>query len=115
MTSTSRVSLSGVPKKVKRPQLEHTENLGAITHKEKKLETKQISEDYHVFQPVNNNSTYVVQRNYIEAPCESSIESQGKVKHGSCIQDLTDRSYKEAADSYTDGTWQIVKSKKSHG
>jgi hypothetical protein len=66
-------------------QLEHTENLGAIAQKGNKLETKQISEKYDVFQPIINTSTYMVQRNHIEAPCESRIESQGKVEHGSCI------------------------------
>jgi hypothetical protein len=64
--------------------------MGSIVQKEKKLETKQISEKYHVFQQVNNNSTYVVQRNHIEAPSESRFESQGKVEDGSCIQELTD-------------------------
>jgi hypothetical protein len=64
--------------------------LGVIAQKEKKLETKQISEKYHVFQQANNNSTCVAKRNHIEAPCESRIESQGKVEHGCCIQELTD-------------------------
>jgi hypothetical protein len=32
----------------------------------------------------------VAQRNHIEALFESRIESQGKVEHGSCIQELTD-------------------------
>jgi hypothetical protein len=52
--------------------------MGSIAQKEKKLETKEISEKYLVFQPVNNNRTYVDQRNHIEAPSESRIESQGK-------------------------------------
>jgi hypothetical protein len=126
VTSTNRVSSSGVPKKLKKTQLEHTENLGAIAQKGKKLETKQISEKHGVFQPIINTSTYMVQRNHIEDSCVSRIESQGKVEHESCIQehessiqDLTDTiavgSYEEPVDSYADGTWQIVKSKKSHG
>jgi hypothetical protein len=61
----------------------------------------------------------MIKRKRIEAPCESRIESQGKAEHGSCIQDLKDTiavgSYKEPVDSYADGTWQFVKSKKSHG
>jgi hypothetical protein len=61
----------------------------------------------------------MVPRNHIEAPCESRIESKSKVEHESCIQELKDTidvgSYKEPGDSYADGTWQIVKSKKSHG
>jgi hypothetical protein len=119
MTSTNRVSSSCAPKQLKKTQLERTENLGAIAQKEKKLETKPISEKYHVFQPVNNNSTCAVQRNHIEAPCESRIESQGKIEHGSCIQELTDTigvgSYEDSVHSYADGTCQIVKSKKSQG
>jgi hypothetical protein len=103
----NRVSSSGVPKNLKKTQLEHTENLGEIAQKGKKLETKQISEKYDVFQPIINTSTYMVQRNHIEAPCESRIESQGKAEHGSCIQELKDtiavRSYEEPVDSYANG------------
>jgi hypothetical protein len=84
MTSIYRVSSSGQD-----IQLEHTENLGAIAHKGKKEETKQSREKYQVFQPINNTSTYVVQRNHTEAPFESWIESQGKVEHGSCIHELS--------------------------
>jgi hypothetical protein len=40
MTSRNQVSLSGVTKKLKTTQLSHTENLGAIAQKGKKLETK---------------------------------------------------------------------------
>jgi hypothetical protein len=91
--------------------LEHAENLGAIAQKGKKLETKQISEKYDVFQPIINTFTYMVQRNHIEAPCEIRIESQGNVEHGSCIQELKDTiavgSCEEPVDSYADGTWQL--------
>jgi hypothetical protein len=99
--------------------------MGAIAHEGKKLETKQTSEKYDVFQPIINTSTYMVQRIHVEDPCVSRIESQGKVEHESCIQEhescmqeLKDTiavgSYEEPVDSYADGTWQIVKSKKSH-
>jgi hypothetical protein len=119
LTSTTRVSSSGVLKKLKKTQLEYTENLGAIAQKGKNLETKQIRKKYDVFQPIINTSTYMVQRNHIEALCDHRTESQGKVEHGCCIQELKNTvvvgSYKEAVDSYADGTWQIVKSKKSHG
>jgi hypothetical protein len=61
-----------------------------------------------------NQIAYMVQRNHIEASCESRIESQGKDEHGLCLQELTDtiavRSYEDPIDSYGDGTWQIVKS-----
>jgi hypothetical protein len=40
----------------------------------KKLETKQIGEKFHVFQPINNTSTDVAQRKHIEAACESSMD-----------------------------------------
>jgi hypothetical protein len=82
--------------------------LRAVSQKGKKLETKQNSEKYHVFQPIINTSTYMVQRNHVEAPCESRVESKGKVEHGSCIQELKDtigvESYKGSANSYIDGT-----------
>jgi hypothetical protein len=48
--------LSGISRKLKKTQLEHTVNLGAIARKEKKVETKQTSENYHGFQPNNNIS-----------------------------------------------------------
>jgi hypothetical protein len=86
----------------------------------KKLETKQISERYHVFQPNNNTSTYVVQREpYWSSLWKQDESQQSKADHGSCIQEVTDtfgvESYEGSVDSYTDDTWQIVKSKKSHG
>jgi hypothetical protein len=54
VTSTNRVSSPGVPKKLKKTQLERTENLGTIAQKEKKLETKKNSEKHDVFQPIIN-------------------------------------------------------------
>jgi hypothetical protein len=93
--------------------------LRIIASKGKKFERNQNNDKHHVFQPINNNFTYVVQRNHVVAPCESRIESQGNAEHGSCIQELRDTitagSYREPVDSYIDGTWQTVKSKKSHG
>jgi hypothetical protein len=87
---------------------------------------RERSEKYDVSQPIINTSTYLVQRNHIEDSSVSRIESQGKAEHESCIQEhescmqeLKDTiavgSYEEPVDSYADGTWQIVKSKKSHG
>jgi hypothetical protein len=65
--------LSGAPKELKKTQLDQSDNIGAIIQKEKTFETKQISEKYHVLQIVNNNSTYVVQRDCIEVPCENRL------------------------------------------
>jgi hypothetical protein len=90
VTSTSRVSSSGVPKTLRKSELEHNKNLGAIAQKGKTLERKQIGEKCDVFQAIITTSTYMVQRNHIEAPCVSRIESQGKVEHESCIQAVTD-------------------------
>jgi argininosuccinate synthase len=64
---------------LKKTQLEHTENLGAIAQKGKKLETKQISEKYHVFQLVNNTSSNMAQRNTVKLPVKTGLSSKVKL------------------------------------
>ncbi len=133
MTSTNRVSSSGDPAKLKVIQLEHAESLGANAHKGKKLEANQISAkqrvkslDKDIKGSGHENTPHlsVVATHGFNKNSENSDHGFNKNSenfyHGfnknseNSDHDLKDTISEEAVDSYADGTWQIVKSKKSH-
>ena len=115
LTSTNRVSSSGVPTKLKVIQLEHAESLGANAPKGKKLEANQISAKHQAI-PLDKD---IKGSGHENTPRLSVVATHGFNKNSeNSDHDLKDtisvESYKEAVESYADGTWQIVKSKKSH-
>ena len=114
VTSTSRVSPSGAADETSGTQLVHAENLVANGPVVQKLHTKQNcgkQRDKPLTAPRHKDIIHTV----LDVPVTSLLTSDESV---SCVKDPDPtngvESHKGTVDSYTDGTWQIVKSKKSH-
>jgi hypothetical protein len=127
VTSTSRVSPSGAADETSGTQLVHAENLGekapvvqklcpkgkphkSTDHWDESIITTRLMTYNHPVLDVTDTPLLTS-----GVPDTTLLTSDESV---SCIQDTVStngvESYKGTVNSYTDGTWQIVKSKKSH-
>jgi hypothetical protein len=127
VTSTSRVSPSGAADETSGTQLVHAENLGekapvvqklcptgkphkSTEHRDESIITTRLMTYTHPVLDVTDTPLLTS-----GVPDTTLLTSDESV---SCIQDTVStngvESYKGTVNSYTDGTWQIVKSKKSH-